>query len=641
MNLDFGLQPKELELLDLLENSDSQLIGYGGARGGARAEPLDSLVLTPYGFRRMGDLKVGDQVSCPDGTIARVIGIHDRGLRDVFRLTFSDGASCRVADDHLWLAWKTTNRRKADRRYFPFLTDDRIDARIETTLVLKAFIDRQAKKGKNNDACAVHIPLTEPVAFTRSYKTEQRPIDSYLLGVLLGDGCLRGAACEVTAWDQEIVDSICAVAPVAPRIYKVRDTNGVRVRICDKKFRDTLTKMGIWGKMAHEKAIPGPYLLASADSRLSVLQGLMDTDGTIDERGHASFTSTSKTLAENVQWLGRSLGYKATLTDAGPGGYKGTDGERVECRTAWRVQFGGRNTTGLFRLKRKRDCGRAPLSVGRRMVSVEADGIEEVRCITIDHPAGLYLTDDFIVTHNSHAMRACAVIRRIRHPGTNALVFRRNYPSLWETHIQRLMVEWPDLYAQCWSADNKALVLPGNSMILFRYADTLADVLQMRGKEYGDLFIDEANDLTEEELKILYTCCRSTVPGFRAKKILAFNPGGIGHAYLKRVFVDKSQAPEEAAQNPRFIQAFAWDNLEWARASLIEDDCGEHEYRAWPEARKRDYLIERTDYGRELAALPAELRKAWLFGDWNLHAGTYFDCWDSTTMVEEMVESAA
>jgi phage terminase large subunit len=240
----------------------------------------------------------------------------------------------------------------------------------------------------------------------------------------------------------------------------------------------------------------------------------------------------------------------------------------------------------------------------------------------------------------SHAMRACAVIRRIQHPGTNALVFRRNYPSLWETHIQRLMVEWPDLYTKYWSADNKALMLPNNSNILFRYADTLNDVLEMRGKEYGDLFIDEANDLTEEELKIIYTCCRSTVPGFRPKKVLAFNPGGVGHAYVKRLFVDKLPNQAEAAQGPRFIQSYAWDNIEWARESLVADGFQETEYRTWSEERKRTYIIERSDYGRELNALPPELREAWLFGKWDVFSGQFFDCFSVEKHVEEMREAA-
>jgi phage terminase large subunit len=240
----------------------------------------------------------------------------------------------------------------------------------------------------------------------------------------------------------------------------------------------------------------------------------------------------------------------------------------------------------------------------------------------------------------SHAIRACAVMRRIKYPGTNGVIFRRTYPNLWETHIQRLMIEWPELYQKYWSADNKALMLPGNSTLLFRYADTLADIMEFRGREYGDLFIDEATDQTEQELKILYSCCRSTVPGFRPKKVLAFNPGGVGHAYVKRVFIDKQPTPAEAAQHPRFIQSYAWDNIEWAREALESDKIEETDYKTWAEARKIKYLIERTDYGRELDALPPELRDAWLYGSWNVFSGQFFDIFDVAKHVESMQEAA-
>ena len=240
----------------------------------------------------------------------------------------------------------------------------------------------------------------------------------------------------------------------------------------------------------------------------------------------------------------------------------------------------------------------------------------------------------------SHALRACIIARRILHPGTNGVIFRRTRPLLWETHISKLMVEWPELYGKYWSEANNALMLPKNSNVLFRYGDTLADILEFRGREYGDLGIDEATDQTEQELKILFSCCRSTIPGFKPRKILTFNPGGVGHAYVKRVFVDKMPTPEEAAQHPRFIQAFAWDNVFWAVNELQADGIKCEEFGAWPDEKKAKYLIDRTDYGRELNALPPELRDAWLYGRWDIFAGMFFDCFDVAKHVESMQEAA-
>jgi phage terminase large subunit len=235
----------------------------------------------------------------------------------------------------------------------------------------------------------------------------------------------------------------------------------------------------------------------------------------------------------------------------------------------------------------------------------------------------------------SHAARSVAVLRRLQYPGTSALIFRRTYPQLYEQHILPLMSEWPELFRLYWQADQKMLMLPGNSPVFFRYADTIKDILEFKGKEYGDEFIDEATDLEEQELKILYSCNRTTsrAPGFKPTKVLTFNPGGKGHGYVKRLFIDRQPTAEEAAQNPAFIQAYAWDNVMWVKAALEEDGVPVGEYYDWPTEEKIAYLIERSDYGRELNALPEALRKPWLYGDWDTFAGQMFDEWQRSIHV--------
>ena len=227
----------------------------------------------------------------------------------------------------------------------------------------------------------------------------------------------------------------------------------------------------------------------------------------------------------------------------------------------------------------------------------------------------------------SHALRSAAIVRRFKYPGTRALIFRRTYDQLWQQHIQMIIDEWPELYRRFWSAENKALMLPGHGMILFRYGDTLKDILEFKGKEFGDVFIDEATDLSEQELKILYTCCRSTVRGFEPKKALTFNPGGIGHGYVKRAFVDRQLTAEEDALGVRFLQSYAWDNIMWVRDPLKNDGIPNKDYYRWPTQQKIDYLITRSSYGRELNALPAELRDAWLWGKWDVFVGQAFSEW--------------
>jgi len=85
---------------EFLQSTVSRIL-YGGARGGAQT--LDSLILTPFGFRRMGDIAIGDQINNPDGSIARVIGVYPQGKKDIYEVTFIDGAKTKVTLDHLWL----------------------------------------------------------------------------------------------------------------------------------------------------------------------------------------------------------------------------------------------------------------------------------------------------------------------------------------------------------------------------------------------------------------------------------------------------------------------------------------------------------------------------------------------------------
>lgn len=223
----------------------------------------------------------------------------------------------------------------------------------------------------------------------------------------------------------------------------------------------------------------------------------------------------------------------------------------------------------------------------------------------------------------SHAARSAAILRRLRYPGTPAVVFRRTYQQLYDQHILPMMTEWPELFRAYWSGEHKLLMLPGNSPVSFRYADTMKDVLEQKGREYGDLFIDEATDFSEDELKILYSCARCTVLGFTPKKVLTFNPGGIGHGYVKRLFIDKNATPEEQSLNPAFIQAHAWDNLLWVRQILRDRGITAAAYYAMPREEQIALLLE-SPYGKELNALPEHLRKAWLYGDWDTFLGQKF-----------------
>src|SRR3990167_3220945 len=362
------------------------LIGYGGGVGGGKATTLCSDIYTPFGIRKMGDIRVGSLVSNPDGTIASVIGVYPQGVQPIYRVGFSDGTSVRTTLDHKWLVKLASRKYKAARQYED---GTRVVGRITTTGWLKNYLEnvRPAKYAVTSAFWPL-IPLPKPVVFTRPHQNRWgsfRKVDPYLLGALLGDGCLRNGQIGFYSMDQEIIRTIREALPIGCSIVKDGEEgaswrlNGVA------DLREELSKLGVYGKLAQDKFLPDAYKFAPIDARRAVLAGLMDTDGTADSRGHASFCSVSKRLSEDVQFLVRSLGGNATITTS-PGSYRDANGQKVECQLSYDVYIQTPDNASLFRLARKRErCEGKPYNGGdgdlrRRLVSVEGDGSDEAQC---------------------------------------------------------------------------------------------------------------------------------------------------------------------------------------------------------------------------------------------------------------------
>ncbi len=235
----------------------------------------------------------------------------------------------------------------------------------------------------------------------------------------------------------------------------------------------------------------------------------------------------------------------------------------------------------------------------------------------------------------SHGLRAVMLLRRLKHPGTSGLIFRRTFEQLWENHIQPLFDQYP--FMRDWyHTGHKELTLPNGSRIVFGYAEHQGDISAFQGKQYMDIAPDEATHLTEAELLFLKTCNRW--PGFpdrHCKMILTMNPGNIGHAFIKRVFIDGEYHEKESREDYVFLQARAWDNVEWARSALLEANLSDRDYYGWPEEKRLQFFLEKTDYGRTLDRLPQAMRVGHLLGSWDKFSGQYFDIFDPAKHVHD------
>lgn len=195
----------------------------------------------------------------------------------------------------------------------------------------------------------------------------------------------------------------------------------------------------------------------------------------------------------------------------------------------------------------------------------------------------------------SWAVRKKAQLLAIRYAGIRILLLRRTFPQLRENHILPLMSDL--LGVASYKETEKAFLFPNGSRIKFGYCDSEADVLQYQGQEFDVIFLDEATQFTEYQFHTLTACLRGA-NDFPKRFYLTCNPGGVGHGWVKRLFLDRQYEKTENPADYTFIAARVYDN-----DALISQDSG---------------------YVQMLENLPPDLRKAWLEGDWDIFAGQYF-----------------
>ena len=380
-NLPMALPPRDYQRIaaELAKTTGGLLLADEVGIG--KAQPLSARVLTHTGWRAMGSLRVGDLVVDPDGGVAPVTGVFPQGEREVFRVTTSDGASAECCDDHLWLVHTANDRWRGGSRVLPL-------AEIRPKLHRHSCGNRIARW---------FLPLCAPIEFESA---GDLPIDPYLLGLLLGDGCMKLKTIGFSNVDQEILSAVDALLPAGVTRkpgggadYRLSKRPGAPVN----PLHRAITKLGLRGHRAWEKFIPERYMRAAPPMRVALLQGLMDTDGDVTKFA-STFNTTSQKLADQIVEIVRGLGGIASHTSRIPTYVY--DGERRTGRRAYRVNV--RVSFCPFRIIRKSTRWK-PSILARSILRVEAIGTQPVRCIRVATKRSLYVTDGYLVTHNTVA----------------------------------------------------------------------------------------------------------------------------------------------------------------------------------------------------------------------------------------------
>jgi len=383
--------------------------------GAGKAQPLDASVLTPRGFVRMGDIKVGDEVMSVDGRPTRVVGVFPQGEKDIYRVTFSDGSSTECCDEHLWLTqtyYERNASREANRlgRRWPVG-----DAKVRSLSEIRSTLKAPHLGAKNHS-----VPMVDAVEF------EERPVpvDPYLMGAMIGDGTVAGKSSQLATDDVEIVErckagldpSLEMVKLKAPFMWSIRQRKmtGYGSEKSKNLFREAMEKMGLQGCDSFTKFIPEVYLINSTKVRLALLQGLMDTDGWVQSTS-CYFSTASEEIAKGVRFLVESMGGTVSWKLKRPH-FKDKNGDRKQGAVANVLCIRLPPEINPFHLERKAKAvtPKSRYRPVRYITGVEFVGRKESQCIAVDHPTHLYVTDRFIVTHNTLSMICAGMeLRRV------------------------------------------------------------------------------------------------------------------------------------------------------------------------------------------------------------------------------------
>lgn len=393
----------------------------GIATGKGKAQTLNSKIKVPGGWSSMGEMKIGTIVTAADGTPTRVIGVFPQGERDVYKITLRDGRVTYADSEHLWKVFVI------NRQGNKWVT-------VNTLEVIELI-----KKTKGR----VYLPLNH----SEQIEDVNLSIDPYLLGLYLGDGsCNERAVPVITKPDLFIKDEIERLLPLKNivKTYEYEDhcdIHKIHSSRVDGKWCNPLKyflyESGLFGKRAWEKFVPKQYLHGSHQQRLNLVQGLLDTDGTVGNTGTVQYCTTSHQLAKDMQYLIRSLGGMASISEKIP--HYTYKGEKKQGRLAYIVNIRHTKPSELFRLPRKKELTNDDNQYSHRLKlnikSVEYVGKQSTQCISIEHPDRLYVTDDFIVTHNT--LSSLYTAAKLGY--TMCIVIKPSYIEKWVEDCKNLL----------------------------------------------------------------------------------------------------------------------------------------------------------------------------------------------------------
>ena len=488
---------------EMMLTNDADILICGGAAGGGKALRHGEPVLTPNGWVNIEDLSVGDTITSPSGSPEDVVAVYPQGITDIYRVTFQDGSYSDCSPDHLWSVTFASSKRKRT---------------VMSVLDLEEYISSQNKRVGMRKYMPM-IDLINPVEI--SSVQHDLPIHPYVLGFILGDGCIT-QGCVFCTVDKDIVDRIKGLGY---SVNPIKDQKG-GITYSILGISEELKDLGLRGKGSSTKFIPDVYLSASIEDRLEMIRGLMDSDGYAPKgKNSCQYTSVSKNLSDEMSYLVRSVGGTGTITSK-IGSYIGKDGNRVYCKRAYTVHIRHRDSNTLFHLKRKRTSKGVP-KLKNCIRSIERICKDYSTCISITGKDKLFITRNFLVTHNSFIM-SMLPLRYIDCPNWNGIIFRRTtvqvsgQGGMFETARDMYSALPPDSKPRIAESRLKA-VFPSGANLKFSHMEYTKNKLDHQGLQYSFIGFDEGTHFEFEQVEYLMSRLRSSSK-YPSRMVISCNP---------------------------------------------------------------------------------------------------------------------
>lgn len=390
---------KEQEaVVDIVCSTTDKTIAVNSVAGSGKGLWECTAILTKKGYVALRDLKEGDYVIGKDGKETKIIGYYPRGFQPCYKMTFSNGHTLMCDKDHLWTFCYSHERSKN-----PFPTYHTLSVESLVKLPLR-------KKSGKYSTWNLYLPLVDPVQFNED---EVPDFDPYVLGIIIGDGCLRDH-CGFSNTEQDIIDTVTTYANSLGDTVKKSGDNDYR--FTGTNILKYLRKVGLDDTYSCDRFIPKSYLYGSIQTRLDILAGLLDTDGTVILSNKVKrigssyeYSTTSYKLFTEVTFLCESLGLTVTHGVKEEPTYLYKKQKRVG-RKAYRLYIKPSKRFPKLHRSAKHDArwNPTPQTFARIYIKdIKPCAYHKTICIKVDAEDELFVTERCLVTHNT---TTCAAV---------------------------------------------------------------------------------------------------------------------------------------------------------------------------------------------------------------------------------------